>query len=90
MSDQDTLEELVALLKKTARAHHEATGGINPDWAMWYAERLIEDGVNEPLDRDMTADELSSWLAEADRRYKREEPHMSWPRAYAKWLVEDV
>ncbi len=70
----------------TADAHHEATGGVNPQWAGWYAEHLIGD-VNRVLDADMSVEELAAWLIEADRRYREEDPEMSWPKAYASWLL---
>jgi hypothetical protein len=70
----------------TANAHHEATGGVNPKWAEWYAGDLI-DNVNRVLDADMSVDELAEWLIEADRRYQEEGPKMSWPKAYASWLL---
>jgi hypothetical protein len=88
MSEQDTVESLVTLLKQTARAHHEATGGVNPAWAEWYAEHMIEDLRNLSI-KEMTTDELSTWLADADRRYRAETPEMSWPRAYATWFIEE-
>lgn len=88
MTDRNALEGLVEHLKETARAHHEATGGVNPAWAEWYAEHLIDD-VKELSKREMTVQELSVWLADADRRYRAEPPEMSWPRAYATWLLEE-
>lgn len=88
MSDRDDLEGLVELLKRTARAHHEATGGVNPAWAEWYAERMIDD-LKSLSEREVKVDQLSSWLADADRRYRAESPGMSWPRAYASWFLEE-
>jgi len=88
MTDPNATEALVKSLKQTARAHHEATGGVNSQWSDWYAERLIDD-VNRFTTKQRTADELSSWLASADQRYQDENPDMSWPRAYATWLSEE-
>lgn len=89
MAESDTHHELAGLLVATARAHHEATGGVNPEWADWYAERLIDD-VNRLLASEMDADELARWLTDADRRYRDEEPDISWPKAYASWLLGDA
>ena len=43
--------------------------------------------VNRVLDTDMSAEELEVWLIDADRRYREEGPEMSWPKAYASWLL---
>lgn len=72
---------------ETARAHHAATGGTNPQWANWYAEHSVTD-INGLLGTEMTVAQLTDWLATADRRYVSEEPEESWPRAYATWLLE--
>lgn len=79
---------LVGQFVDTANAHHEATGGTNPNWAEWYAERLL-DPVNELLGSEMSLAELTAWLVEADRRYRDEEPDRSWPKAYANWMLAD-
>lgn len=83
----DTYHELVGHLIDTAKAHHVATVGVNPQWANWYAERLIEP-MRDLVDRDMGVDDLAAWLEEADRRYRDEAPEVSWPKAYAGWLLE--
>jgi hypothetical protein len=63
MSDTQARSELVGYLVTTAKAHHKATGGVNSQWAEWYAEHLIDD-VNRVLDADMSVDELAEWLIE--------------------------
>lgn len=87
VSDRSTHHDLVGLLVRTAKAHHAATGGPNPDWASWYAEHAV-DRVNELLDHEMSVAELAAWLHEADTRYRAEEPEESWPKAYASWLLD--
>ncbi len=87
MSDAETRSELVGYLVTTAKAHHKATGGVNPQWAEWYAEHLITD-VNRVLNADMSVDELAEWLIGADRRYHEEGPELSWPKVYASWLLD--
>lgn len=80
--------KIVGLLVNTARAHHEATGGVNPEWASWYAERMIDE-LNGALEADIDTDELADWLADADRRYRAGPQTESWPKAYARWLVDE-
>jgi hypothetical protein len=86
MSDAEARGELVGYLVATAKAHHKATGGVNPQWAEWYADYLITD-VNRVLNADMRVDDLTEWLIGADRRYHEEGPELSWPKAYASWLL---
>lgn len=78
--------EVVSVLINTAKAHHDATGGPNPQWAEWYAEHAVDD-INQLLSSEMTAIELAEWLAQADLRYREENPEESWPKAYASWLL---
>ena len=85
----DTTTELMSVLVETARAHHAATGGPNPNWAEWYAEKITVD-VNRLLRAEMTVDDLAAWLTVADLRYTSERPDMSWPRAYATWMIEQL
>ena len=87
MTQPDPLRELMGVLVETARAHHAATGGPNIHWPEWYAEHAI-DQLNTLLDTAMTEADLAEWLAGADRRYTEDRPEMSWPRAYATWLLE--
>jgi hypothetical protein len=78
--------EVVGVLINTAKAHHDATGGPNPQWAEWYSEHALDD-INRLLGSDMTAIELAEWLTLADLRYREENPEESWPKAYASWLL---
>ena len=88
MSDSNLLDAVADRMVTTARAHHEATGGANPQWARWYAEHLIDD-LNETLQSDMEIDELERWLTDADRRYREEPQTGSWPKIYAGWLIAE-
>lgn len=65
MSHNDTRDEVVGFLVTTAREHHATTGGVNPEWARWYAEHLVVD-LNEALSADMTVEQLEEWLKAAD------------------------
>lgn len=82
----ERFDEVVSDLVATARAHHEATGGENAQWARWYAEHLIED-LDSSLGSEMDVGELEAWLVDADRRYRDEPQTKSWPKAYASWLL---
>ena len=88
MTDSDLEHEIAGYMITTAKAHHEATGGVNPQWATWYAERLVDDR-NEALGTNMDVDELTEWLGDADHRYRAEPQDESWPKLYARWLVAE-
>ena len=83
---KSTAEELKKLLKATARAHHEATGGTNAGWAEWYAEHL-RDAINPLIGANPTVEEITAWLTAADIEYRAEERDVSWPRYYASFIV---
>ena len=88
MVASEPFDEIVGYLVATAKAHHAATGGVNPEWARWYAEHLIED-LNSVFSSEIESDELADWLAEADARYRSEPQTSSWPKAYAAWLIAE-
>jgi len=86
MSDRATHHDLVGILIRTAKGHHAATEGDNPDWPAWYAEHAVDE-INDLLDDEMSVSDLANWLEAADRRYRVEEPEESWPKVYATWLL---
>ena len=88
MNEPDRTYELMGVLVETSRAHHAATGGPSPVWANWYAEHALDE-VNRLVGAEMTTADLADWLTAADRRYTEEGPDLSWPRAYATWLLEE-
>ncbi len=81
------LEGLKERLKEAARAHHAATGGVNDDWALWYAEYL-EPRIAADLGAHPSVAVLAEWLATADAEYRAEERGMGWPRYYATRFFE--
>jgi hypothetical protein len=88
MDAADRQRQLARLLAATARAHHEATGGINDDWAAWYAEHMSGEidalvGFSPPIE------DVSSWLSEADERHGAEAPDDRWPAFYAQLILEE-
>jgi hypothetical protein len=86
-SETTAHRDLRRTLGDTARAHHAATGGPNPQWARWYAEYL-EERIGPVFDSTPSVDTLTDWLTRADVRYRTEEPEESWPSAYATWFLE--
>ncbi len=81
------VEGLKERLKDAARAHHAATGGVNDDWAQWYAEYL-EPRVAADLGGQPSVAVLAEWLRTADAEYRAEERGTGWPRYYATRFIE--
>lgn len=88
MTELTPAQSVTGLLIATAEAHHEATGGSNDRWARWYAEHMLDD-LNGRLQTRVDTDELERWLIAADERYRNERQAESWPKVYARWLLED-
>lgn len=89
MVEEERIDSLRGLLAETAHAHHEATGGVNPRWAKWYAEYLegkIDSHLGFSPDRKL----IEEWLTAADERHRAEEPETKyWPTLYAGYILED-
>jgi hypothetical protein len=66
----DLLQQKVqTLLKEAAAAHHEyereeLSGVRDEQWANWYADHLLANGLDGLLASQMDADELSAALSE--------------------------
>jgi NAD(P)H-hydrate epimerase len=71
-------------------AHHDAfaaTDGADPEWPLWYAHRMAG-RARALLGSDLTESRLVFLLVAAARRPLEE--GQSWPRAYARFMVEDL
>jgi hypothetical protein len=87
----DVRSGLTRLLGRVARAHHEATGGVNPGWAEWYADQLQSD-IAEFVGYQPAVDEIVEWLVRADEIHRAERSDEKWPPVYAElilgWVAE--
>lgn len=88
MDDKQKEHGLARLLADTARAHHEATGGVNADWARWYAERMTGD-IDEFVGYSPPVETVEQWLIAADEQYRAEEREERWPPYYARLFIEE-
>lgn len=86
----DSRAKLAALFVETGKAHHEAfiaTDGVDPDWPIWYAERLHEP-IAKLLTDDHTRTELIAALVEAAAEHEARAPAEPWPEFYATYFCE--
>jgi len=85
-----SIEELTQLFQETGKAHHEAfvaTDGEDPDWAIWYANRLVEP-IATLLDERRTRTELIVALVEASEEHQVRAPEEPWAEFYAKYFCD--
>ena len=74
-------ETIAALLHQTAEDHHvayKATDGVDPDWSIWYAEHLLEQGFEKLLDAKLLKSDLIYLLVLADKQQLSESPGGHW------------
>ena len=83
-------EALAALLHQTAEDHHVAykeTDGVDPDWSIWYAGHLLEQGIERLLDATLLKSDLIYLLVLADKTQNIDAPGAKWERYYADFLL---
>lgn len=82
---------IAALLRQTAEDHHVAykeTDGVDPDWSIWYAGHLLENGFDTLLDAKLLKSDLIYLLVLADKQHMSEAPGARWERYYADFFVK--
>lgn len=90
MEERSTLDEIVALLRQTGEAHHDAyreTDGADPEWAIWYAG-YIQAHLGNRLGASITRSELVYRLLLAEKEQARGGSAEEWPTAYARVLLD--
>lgn len=82
-------EQLADLLKRTGDAHHiafEETGGLDPEWARWYAEHLRPE-LGDSLGRSLSNDEIADILVAAQDDLDTSGATEPWPEFYATHIL---
>lgn len=83
-------ETIAALLHQTAEDHHVAykkTDGVDPDWSIWYAGHLLENGFAALLDATLLKSDLIYLLVLADKEQAIHAPGARWENYYADFFV---
>jgi len=83
-------ETIAALLHQTGEDHlatHKETNGDDPDWPIWYADHLLENGFATLLDARLTKSELIYLLVLVDKQQRSEAPGVPWEPYYADFFV---
>jgi hypothetical protein len=89
---EDVAKEIAALLHEAAETHHTVyriTDGIDPDWASWYADWLIElSELSKLLGMKPIRSQLVFMLVKLDKDFTRTGQGGAWEDFYATELIE--
>jgi hypothetical protein len=88
---QQLKETIAALLHQTAEDHHvayKATDGADPDWPIWYAGHLLENGFDKLLNAKLLKSDVIYLLVLADKQQVSEAPGAHWENYYADFFVK--
>jgi hypothetical protein len=86
----DLKTRLADLFHRTAEDHHvafKATDGVDPDWSIWYADHLREQGLEQLLDATLLKSDLIYLLVLVDKQRQTEAPGAHWERYYADFFI---
>ena len=91
---QPITHQVESLLIQAEQAHgqYERTilnGIYDQDWAIWYANYAIDQGVEKVLSRPLSRKRLSQYLSQSYDQYKAEQSQKTWAAYTAQKLVEE-
>jgi hypothetical protein len=84
-------ETITALFHQAGEDHlaiHKETNGDDPDWPIWYAGYLLENGFETLLDAKLLKSDLIYLLVLVDKQQKSEAPGSQWEKYYANFFVK--
>lgn len=95
--EADRANAIAALLREAELAHaeHEAKdlGGVyDQEWPRWYAAYAVEHGIAAVLGRDVTVEQLTTFLADAYAEFSSADPRPvePWADATATRIVAEL
>ena len=82
----DLIEAITRLLAEAEAAHgtYETTelkGVYDQNWARWYAEYAVEQGIGDRLGHEVTVDRLAGFLSSSFDELERADPKPTEPWA---------
>lgn len=83
-------QNLSALFYKAGDEHlatHRETNGDDPEWPIWYAGYLLDNGLAGLLDAKLLKSDLIYLLVLVDRQQKLEAPGAHWENYYADFFA---
>jgi hypothetical protein len=89
---EEVSKAISALLHEAAETHHTVyriTGGVDPDWASWYADWLIQHSeLPKYLGMEPVRSELVYMLVKLDKDFTLSGRADAWEDFYATGLIE--
>ena len=86
----EVTERIAQLLRETGKAHHEAfaaVDGADPEWALWYAERLVKP-LTDLTGFPFTKSEVVYVLVLMSKEQSVKAPGADWATHYARYIAE--
>lgn len=89
-----TIQSQIAdLLNQAGSAHHtyeqtELKGVYDQDWPQWYAGYVVDNGINDVLEKPVTDDQLGQVLAEVNGEYEASGKTLAWADFAASKVAE--
>ena len=81
------ISEVLHLASETHHTVYKKVEGEDGDWAIWYANWIIElSDLPELLDKKFVKSELIYYLVKLDKDYNHEKPQEKWEDYYAERL----
>ena len=92
---QSILNQIADLLKRAKTEHGEyeqsvLNGVFDQAWDLWYASWLVEHGINDLLNVDLTSTDLAELLTGLNDQHQQTDPSKDWAQYTAEQLVETV
>ena len=90
MSRTDQAQALAALFADIHSQHNQAfpaSAGHDPDWPIWYAERLVKP-LNDILGSNLSRSQIVFCLMVADQEHQTLDPDSDRARSFAEHFVE--
>jgi hypothetical protein len=87
------IEQIADLLSRAGAAHHtfeqnELGGVYDADWPAWYADWVLQNGLNDLLGNDLDVNTLGPLLAEINNTHQQADTDLSWAQFTAQVLAE--
>ena len=89
----DRIEAIEALLVQAEEAHGvyertELNGVYDQEWPRWYAAFAVEHGIGALVGREVSADQLATFLADGYAEFQQMEPKPAEP--WAAWAARRI
>jgi hypothetical protein len=77
------VRKISPLLTQAGMAHHEyeqniLKGVYDREWARWYADYVLTNGLNKLLKTSITVEQLTQLLVQTNSQYEAENHTQSW------------